>query len=35
MENLEGKLLPNVGFKGKEAETIGVGDRPVLEGVVC
>lgn len=29
MENLEGKLLVNVAFKGKERETIRAGDRPV------
>lgn len=30
MENLKGKLLANVAFKGKEGETIRTGDRPVF-----
>jgi len=35
MENMEGKLLANVAFKGKEGETIRGGDRPVSWKVVC
>lgn len=35
MENLEGKLLANVAFKGKEGETIRAGDRPVSWKVLC
>lgn len=29
MENLKGKLLANVAFKGKEEETFRTGDGPV------
>lgn len=35
MENLKGKLLANVAFKGKEGEAIKTGDRPVSWRVLC